>query len=481
MRQSFTGTLLLLLAMLSILSCGSGEDKAARLIEKSFDDGVLHGAASLTVDGQIVTRHLSLDVSEASAFRLASLTKVFTQLAILRLVDEGELGLDQTLADALPGMEADWSRQVTIRQLLNFSSGLPSEVPDTEEGEGVVFDENGMAASFLISLEIGQLDFEPGTRTQYSNLGYFYLGAVLEAHAGGTYAQAIEELVIRPAGLKNTGFGADQLDGEVHLKGYETNPEGDIVEAVLDSVSARYSSGGMFGSLQDLERLSAIVLGDDFLSVSGRDEFFTQCGRAGADDPAYVTFTGHVPGFANGWVLSRQPHVVMISLNNRVGENPRAFMTPVLEAARLAGVALPENRERYQPTEAEGWMAISSLREIPEYEMNAVTFPFIEAMQSGDREEAFLAMTAMFGLDPAEMAAGDIEDYRGFVELEQGIFDRFGPFIVSAWRPQGNGYEVFLETEDDARGVRYRFDPSSTNPGFVSGKRLGTYGFELTD
>ena len=139
-------------------------------------------------------------IDSTSRFRLASLTKLFTQLAILRLVDDGRLDLDATLASVRPGFDAAWAETVTIRQLLTFRSGLPRERSGAMNpiDAGVTYDATGGA---LVDLDTWTADgpsVAPGTRTQYSNLGYFHLGAVIEAVHGAPYETALRELVARP-------------------------------------------------------------------------------------------------------------------------------------------------------------------------------------------------------------------------------------------------------------------------------------------
>lgn len=456
-----------------LAACQAPRDQAIATLESAAQAGRLSGAQSLQAGDHAPHRLFADGVDETSRFRIASLTKVFTQIAILRLADAGALDLDQTLASVRPGLDADWASAVTLRQLLNFSSGLPRE--PGAEGEGVLFDEDGYALAFMDTLgHLGPLS-EPGSRTAYSNLGYMHLGAVIEAITGQTYAEAIDALVAAPAGLADTGFGADMLGENRHLHGYA----GPSLERVSDHpISQRYSTGGLYASLRDLERLSDAIREPGYLSETARQELFTQFGRPDARDPSYLLATGHVPGFTHAWVIARSPAFTIISLNNRLAGNEREVPDIVTAAAAALHPGMAEREERYRPTPQDGWAPISRLSDIPHHPVLPRLTDAVTAILSGDVMQTRDAAMRLHGYDPATAEASDLEDFTGFAGAYVRIANDFGPFRPIAWRMDGTRLQIYLESEDELRGIHFAATPSETDPSQASSVSLGTYGFD---
>jgi N-acyl-D-amino-acid deacylase len=170
-------------------------------------------------------------VQPTTLFGLASLSKTFTAVAILKLVDQGKLSLDDRAFDILahikppPGCAiADPRiRRITIRQLLNHSGGwnraLGGDPVNWSQRVADALDVSlpisaEQMASYLLTLP---LDFEPGTDNQYSNFGYTVLGLVIEKVSGKRYHEFVLEQVLAPAGIEHaalSGLTGKYLPGE---------------------------------------------------------------------------------------------------------------------------------------------------------------------------------------------------------------------------------------------------------------------------
>ncbi len=134
-------------------------------------------------------------------FGVGSITKQFTAAAVLQLVDDGKLRLDDTIADLLtlpPAVDRELARSISLRQLLGHSSGLARDVPETLDGS----DLQALAARLLALPRT----FEPGERVEYSNSGYVVLAAVVEATTGQPFERVVTERILAPLGLASTGF-----------------------------------------------------------------------------------------------------------------------------------------------------------------------------------------------------------------------------------------------------------------------------------
>lgn len=170
--------------------------------------GVPGASLAVSVDGRVATAAtgvLNLDtgveVTSDSVFQLGSITKVYTALAIMRLVEAGRLVLDAPVIDALPEFrvaDPDVTRTVTARHLLTHTSGLAGDhFADTGRGDDAV-------QRFVTGLaDVGQ-DVPIGTVFSYSNTGFVVLGRVLERLTEQVWDRAIRELVASPLGLDHT-------------------------------------------------------------------------------------------------------------------------------------------------------------------------------------------------------------------------------------------------------------------------------------
>jgi CubicO group peptidase (beta-lactamase class C family) len=170
-------------------------------------------------------------LTAASRFRIASITKTYTAVMILQLVEEGKLKLTDTLDKFFP--QVPNAKKITILQILSHRSGIPNVRRDQatwKPGAPVTKDE------MLALIVKGSPEFEPDTKNSYSNSGYFLLGLILEKLTGKPYDQALEERINSKIGLKDTYIATGRIDvnkgealtyintGSDWKQGFETHP-----------------------------------------------------------------------------------------------------------------------------------------------------------------------------------------------------------------------------------------------------------------
>src|SRR5205809_516808 len=142
-------------------------------------------------------------LSAASRFRIGSITKMFTAVMILQLVEEVKLKLSDTLDKFFPQIPN--ARKITIAQLLAHRSGIPNSRPTSKTN---IVTRNELLA--IISR--GTPDFEPGTKHSYSNAGYFMLGLIVEKVARKSYGEALTERITSKIGLNDTYAATGDID-----------------------------------------------------------------------------------------------------------------------------------------------------------------------------------------------------------------------------------------------------------------------------
>jgi D-alanyl-D-alanine carboxypeptidase len=146
-------------------------------------------------------------LTAASRFRIASITKTYTAVMILQLVEEGKLKLTDTLDKFFP--QVPNARKITLLQILSHRSGIPKVRRDQatwKPGAPVTKEE------MLALIVKGAPEFEPDTKNSYSNSGYFLLGLILEKLTGKPYDQALEERINSKIGLKDTYLATGRID-----------------------------------------------------------------------------------------------------------------------------------------------------------------------------------------------------------------------------------------------------------------------------
>ena len=192
-----------------------------------------------------------------TVFRIASMTKSFTAAQVLMLADSGALRLDDPALDYVPelsGVElpSQDCPQFTIGHLLTMTAGFPTDDPWGDRQQGLD------PAEFAALLAGGGVRsaWAPGTRFEYSNLGYAVLGKVIEAVTGGEYAKAIRENVLQPLGMNRTGFEAADFDPAALARGYQRSAD-KWEELAPDPHGAFAPMGGIFSTVRDLARWAA--------------------------------------------------------------------------------------------------------------------------------------------------------------------------------------------------------------------------------
>jgi CubicO group peptidase (beta-lactamase class C family) len=197
---------------------------AARYQERGGQPGLAYG---IVVGGELVhavglgERYLGGTRPDAgTVFRIASMTKSFTASAILALRDDGALRLDDPAEAYVPELRG-WppvgadSALVSLRHLLTMTAGFPVDDPWADRQQGMPLEEFGKFLSGGV-----RFNWAPGTRFEYSNLGYAILGRVITAVTGADYQDYIRDLLLRPLGMTGTGFEAAEFDVSALARGY---------------------------------------------------------------------------------------------------------------------------------------------------------------------------------------------------------------------------------------------------------------------
>jgi D-alanyl-D-alanine carboxypeptidase len=213
-------------------------------------------------------------VSGTGRFRIASVTKPFTAVAVLRLVAGHRVALDAPIEDYLPGVVRGTGdgagidgHDITVRQLLQHTSGVPNYTNYLDKSDPL----RRVEPIELVQLALSHRpDFAPGQSWRYTNTGFILAGMLVERLTGKDIGSAVTEMVIRPAGLRDTYWPPT---GEIGIRGPHAhnymldpaNPQGPLVDFTEFEPSLAGAAGAMVSTPSDLNRFWRELLGGRLL------------------------------------------------------------------------------------------------------------------------------------------------------------------------------------------------------------------------
>ncbi len=230
-----------------------------------------HGTISLNVAAGYAKRDDELPNTLDTAFGIASGTKGFTALGILRLVDQGKLSLEDRVFDILPYAFPNMDTRITVRHLLSNTSGIYDYFNERLIDDfGPVFEKLPMHKILSITdmlplLVDGDAYFQPGEKFTYCNSGFVILGLLIEVVSGMEYADYIQQDVCEPLGLTRTGcYKSNQLPKNCAY-GYIQDDNGAWYSNIFEIPIVCTADGGLFTTADDMAKMWHGLLSGNFL------------------------------------------------------------------------------------------------------------------------------------------------------------------------------------------------------------------------
>jgi CubicO group peptidase (beta-lactamase class C family) len=227
-----------------------------KLLRQRYPDGGSGCAALVAKEGKILYHkafgmasiELGVPMQPGQVFRIGSITKQFTAVAILQLMEQGKLSLQDELPKFIPDYPTQGQR-ITVEHLLTHTSGIRSYTDMENFGDSITLDVTPLR--MIARFRNEPLDFPPGTEWNYSNSGYFLLGYIIEQVSGQTYEQYIEENFFKPLGMKDSRYGSDTEIIPGRAAGYEWDGSG-LINAPAMSMTQPYAAGSIQSTVEDL-------------------------------------------------------------------------------------------------------------------------------------------------------------------------------------------------------------------------------------
>lgn len=239
-------------------------------------------------------------ITRETKFRIGSITKTFTAAAVMLLDQQGKVSLTDSVCKYETTCPDAW-REITIRNLLTHTSGIPDYLRPLTLGE---FNRPTPPERLVDLIRDQPLAFRPGTQFQYSNTNYILLGLAVEHASGQSWDAFVRDKMLDPLALANTGYQRDFSSVPGHATGYGFKTT-DVSETVPTDEAA-FSDGGLYSTVDDLYQWDRSLDMNKILSKSTLDQMFRPWGGLGLNPvPGQQT-----PGY--GWYLEHQGGVGQI-------------------------------------------------------------------------------------------------------------------------------------------------------------------------
>ncbi len=302
--------------------------------------------------------------TEHTVFRIGSVTKQFTAAAVLKLVEAGQVALEDPITKHLPDYPVGEFR-VTVGQLLDHTSGIKgyTEMPAFWSKARLELSHQEMVDLFLAAPR----EFEPGERYQYNNSGYYLAGLLIERASGKTYAEYLEQTFFRPLGMRESHYLYNDPIVPNRAEGYRVD-DGVLLNDEPLSMHLPYAAGALGASVLDLVRWTVALGNGEVLGPDALQTMTTRRQLPGGEEIGYglglfvgemagrrlIEHAGGINGFLSQLAWYPDDDLIVAVLANSRSAEPGALHARIARAvlgvqeATFAPVTLePARLERY--------------------------------------------------------------------------------------------------------------------------------------
>jgi CubicO group peptidase (beta-lactamase class C family) len=269
-----------------------------KILTQHFKAGEPGATALVARNGQVIYKkafgmsniELEVPMQPDNIFRIGSITKQFTAVAILQLMEQGKLSLQDEITKFIPDYPTQGNK-ITIEHLLTHTSGIESYTRMKDYKDRMPID---MKPEEMIDhFKNEPMRFTPGTRWEYSNSGYFLLGYIIEKVTGKTYPEYLEENIFKPVGMSSSLYGSNSRIIKNRVGTYRAGENG-FENALPLSMTQPYAAGSIQSTVEDLFKWHQSLHAYKLLKKENLDKAFT----------SYVLPDGKPTGYGYGWELA---------------------------------------------------------------------------------------------------------------------------------------------------------------------------------
>lgn len=358
--HKIAGLLALGLAALAAAAAPAMAQDPARMdqvVRASADTDAFSGSVLVARDGEILldqgyglaNREWNIPNAGDTKFRLGSVTKQFTAVAIMLLAERGLVDVDAPVKTYLPDAPAAWDG-VTVKHLLTHTSGIPdfTRFEDFEALNTLPTTVEGLIGRFRDR----PLAFQPGERFAYSNSGYVVLTAIIEKASGQTYAEFATANLFQPLGMADTSYDTHSAILPRRASGYTPSDDG-VVNADYADMTVPQGAGGLYSTTRDLLKWEQGLFGGKVLKADSltrlttpyRGDYAMGLGVGTADGHRIISHSGGIQGFNTYLGYDADARMTVVVLGNLNGDASDKIGADLMTLARGGTVRLANERQ----------------------------------------------------------------------------------------------------------------------------------------
>lgn len=358
-----------LLALLVSTSCKEQKTTTTELgnfLSQCEDLGLFNGSVLVMQRGEKIfegsygyknfeTREKNTNESKYRAF---SITKSFTATVIFQLEEEGKISLDDKLSKFYP--DFPYGDSISITNLLGHTSGLANETntDNTKDEE-----------TFIKFMASKKLDFSPNTKWSYSNSNYYILGYIIKKITGQEYDKEIEQRILKPLGMNNSGFHFAELQDENKTIGYRMITKDNAAKAFEFKTDHPFAAGALYSTTDDMYKFSEAIKNNTLLKeetlakasvLQHGSEFGLGLMFDSIFDKKQIGHSGGGPGYVAHWRRIIEDDITFIffinneSVSGAIVQNMYRIILNMPYDKPNALALSPENLKKVKGTYVEG-------------------------------------------------------------------------------------------------------------------------------
>jgi len=334
----------------SVIYSQNFESKIDSLLQEKYQPNAPGATFLISKNGHIVYKkafglsnlELNVPMQTENVFEIASMTKQFTAISILMLVEKGKLNLDDEITKFIPDYPTN-GHKITVHHLLTHTSGIK----DFTKVKGL----NAISNQDLAPLELinffknEPVDFAPGEKSLYNNSGYVILGYIIETITGQSYGDFIEEQIFKKLGMASSKYGSHSEVIKNRASGYQ-NKNGYVNRRQV-SYSFAYSTGALMSTVNDMFTWQEAIKNNVLISKETNEKAFVNYTLNNGDHINYGygwhikeingistrEHGGHFFGFKSMGVYLPNYDIYVVGLNNCDCNSPTKITREIAELA----------------------------------------------------------------------------------------------------------------------------------------------------
>jgi len=452
----------------------NAQDKSQKIDEyltKCYEYGLFNGAALVSEHGNVILKkgygyaNIEWNVPNEpdTKFRIGSISKQFTAMLIMQLVEKGSVKLDGKISDYLPYYPKETGEKITVHQLLTHTSGIfnYTNAPEFFAKERF-FPHTPEEITKLFSDK--ELDFEPGTKWSYSNSGYIVLGAIIEQVSGKSYEQVLQENILTPLGMNSTGF--DHWEKIIPKRAWGYNRILDSYEnAQYIDMSLPHAAGSLYSTVEDLNIWGEALYTDKLVSYESLKKMMTPYMNnygyglgiyklgigEGKDSVTLVRHSGGINGFNTYMERTIEDKNTIILLSNTVPFNYNTV------AAAISEILYDKP---YEQPKRSGTVLLSKLIEEKGIDKAVTEFKKIKADNEYSIRESEINQ-----LGYTLLGAGKLKEAIGVFKLNVELFP-------DSWNVYDSLGEAYMNNGDKELALENYKKSVEMNPDNENGKKI---------